>query len=542
MLNRLIVTNYALIEDVDIKFDKGLTAITGETGAGKSILLGALSLLFGKRSEKHMIRHGATTATITGEFLLNKTLQQLFDLEENITITRILDESGRNQFLINDKQTTLSLIKDLTKNLGDMHDQDDTALLKDKDFYLKMIDNLDEDKISKLISSYLIEKSTYEGLVKRKNDILKDHEEAEKQLEFYQYQLKELKGFNLKENEIIELEETIEKLKHFDKYKDSLIEIIKAYESNMMESLYMVSHSLKQLSNIDEKHKESEAKITDLYYELEELKSIINDEYETLDFDADEFDYMQERIFNLKKLETKYGKTINELIIYIDEISYKINLFENKDGTILELDKKINESLTKLNKLADNITNYRKKLAKDLEKLIVIELQDLNLKDTKMEIEFNKVSFSDNGNDEVEWMISLNEGEPLKPLHLVASGGERSRVMLALKSLYAKHYNLSLLILDEIDTGVSGVTAGMVGNKLLELSKEVQILIITHLPQVAAISNHHYNIKKEVVNNRMITSITKLSSDERIIKIAEMLSSDKLSSFALEQAKLLLNL
>ena len=545
MIQTLKVKDFALIEDITINFESGLTVLTGETGSGKSIILEALNLLFAKRSDQEMIRHGKDKAVVTGTFILNESLQQIFELPQQITIIREIEKNGRHKVFLNDNQITLTYLKTITEKIGSIHSQNDTFLLLDNSLYLNFIDEIDKENINKILTSYLIKRSEYLDNLKHLEHLKQKKAEDIEQKEFYEYQLNEIKSLNLELNELENLEQNYEKLKHFDKISNNLNNSYQIINNNQFDNLYDAAKLLEAIKEFDLDYQSQSEKIFNLYYELDEIKSTISNKIYELDFDENEFNLIQERIYELKKLEEKYNKSINELINYQEELEEKINLIANYDDYIKKYQQKVDNLYLQAYNEAYNLSNLRQKLAKKLEKQIIEQLKDLDLDKAKFQIIFTQLTkeektLLENGIDSIEFYISLNEGEPLKPLHKVASGGERARFMFALKSIYAKQNNLSLLVLDEIDIGISGKTAAKMANKMVELSKDLQLLVITHLPQVAAKADHHYGISKQLKNERMITNITKLDETKRIEMIALMLSDESLSHYAIEQAKMLL--
>lgn len=543
MIKSINIKDFALIQDIDINFFDGLTVLTGETGAGKSIILESLHLLFAKRSDQEMIRHGKDRAIVSGVFSLNKHQQELFDLPEEILISREIDKSGRHKIAINNQVTTLGRLKEITETIGSIHSQNDTFLLLDANEYLNFIDQIDQKEVTKLLSNYLISRSNYLDLKKHLEKIKQKKQSDIEQRDFLQYQIEELNSFNLVLGEKEELELSYEKLKHFDKISNSLKETYYELDNNVnIALLYNSAKQLESIAGFDEDYKDSSEKLLNSYYEFNDVKEVISRKLGELDYDENEFNFIQERIFELNKLEEKYQKTIAELIIYLDEATEKIELIDNYDEYILNYEKKVLDEFTKTYDLGIKLSNYRQKLATKLEKQIIKELSDLDLEKAQFQIKFNtfKDTLLDTGIDEVEFYISLNEGEPLRVLSKVASGGERARFMFALKTIYAYQNNLQLLILDEIDIGISGKVAAMMANKMQKISEDMQLIVITHLPQVAAKANNHFGITKNIKDGRMTTSIDLLTMNERIEMIALMLSDESLSHFAIEQAKMLL--
>lgn len=541
MLVKLKVKNFALIEDLEIEFFKGLSSFIGETGAGKSVILKSLEMLFGRRSDQTLIRHESTYALVEGFFIMPKNITNQFDLEEKVKIKRIFETNGKNTLYINDQVQTLNFLKELMKNYSDIHRQEDTRLLEDEIFYLEMIDEVDLSKINILKDKYLIEKVKYDELINKEKKINSDYEKAKEEIEFRKYQIEELSKLNLKVDEDLEIKEKLDKLTHYDKYKLLLENIIQLDNNNLSSSLYDLFKNIKDLSLIDQKYDNYLDLVENNYYEILELLNIIKSDYHHLDYDEDELNYLQERTYEINKIEKKYHKSLNELISYLDNLTYQNDLFTDFEQTKKDLKIKISEQKTKLLNAGRKLTNLRKNLSLILEKDLINELKDLNLDKAKINFNILEVDeFLSTGINKVEFLISLNEGEPLMQVDKVASGGERQRLMLSLKSRYAKDNNLSLLIFDEIDTGVSGITASKVASKLLTLSKNLQIITITHLPQVASKSNYIYHIYKEYENGRMTTKIKNLNNDEKILKIANMLSDGNITEHAINQAKVML--
>lgn len=547
MLKALHVKNFALIDDLEMQFESGLTALTGETGAGKSIIMESLQLLFGKRSDAQMIRHGEGKAYVHGLFELNQDQQELLELPKLIDVEREIDQNGRHTMRINDQITTLSRLKEVMNTIGSIHSQNETMNLFDKSFYLTFIDQVDQKSVDQLLNQYLIDRSHY--LAKKKHfEALKQKksQSIEKQ-SFLEYQVKELKGYNLEPDEKEVLEDKIEKLKNHDKIMNQLRTAYQQLDNEMfqVDQVYEAGRALEKISNLDLEYKEMSERLVSAYYDLDDVKSKVYQTIEGLDFDEEAFNLMQERSFELIKIEQKYQKSINEVIDYLKEIEEELHLITDYDAYIESSSQEVKKAFQKAYESGLKLSKLRSKLALQLSKDVLIELKDLDLDKSVFNIEFEKddsgdIQMMETGLDQVEFYISLNEGEPVKPLAKVASGGERARFMFALKSIYAKANKLSLLILDEIDIGISGKTAAKVATKMNVLSETMQLLVITHLPQVAARANHHYGITKIKEKDRMVTRIQKLNEDERIEMIALMLSDEKLSHFAIEQAKMLL--
>ncbi|MCF7931914.1 MAG: DNA repair protein RecN [Acholeplasmataceae bacterium] len=546
MLKALNISNFALIDDLDMTFAPGLLAMTGETGAGKTIILESLQLLFGKRSDAQMIRYGEDRAHVSGTFVLTPEQQKDLSLFETITISRTIDTSGRHQIKIDDQPVTLQMVKKVTERIGSIHAQNDTMSLGDKTSYLDFIDQVDQTRIEKLKNAYLMKRSTYlEKKAKTEAMVNKRAESIEKR-EFMQFQLQELKSHHLEIDEKSSIDDTIGKLKNFDLIMEKLrlsYDLIDG-ERFSIDAIAEASDGMRRIASLDPQYDEINHRLSAVHLELEDIKSTIYQLLESLDFDPGAFERLQERSFELTRIETKYKKTINDLIDYQKTLEDELMMIEDYDGYVQMIRKEADQALMETLEKGHQLSKERRRLAKILESSILKELKDLDLEKAVFEILFedntNTRQTPENGLDEVEFMISLNEGEPMKPLSKVASGGERARFMFALKSIYAKNHDLSLLILDEIDIGISGKTAAKVASKMHALSKDMQLLVITHLPQVAARADTHYGITKAKENGRMVTRIETLSQEKRIEMIAMMLSDEELSHFAIEQAKTLL--
>lgn len=547
MLKHLDVKNFALIDDLEIDFEKGLTALTGETGSGKSILLESLSLLFGKRSDAEYIRHGATKALVTGKFILNDEQQQTLGLPKEVVLSREIDATGRHLIKVNQETSTLQKLKQISNKIGLIHGQNDTHMLMDKSSYVDFVDQIDKQKTQELLNKYLIKRSNYLELSKKLETLKSKKKETLERVDFLTYQVKELDQLNLKTNEKEQLEEQVDKLKNFDKIKQALKEATELLnnETFNMGNLYDAYKVVSKIGSFDPQY-ENEAKVLEeSYYNLEDAIKNVSSLYKDLDFDEDTFNQNQARIFELNKIETKYAKSINDLVVYLAQIKEELALSTDYDGYLKDIKQKVDKAYEETYNEGLKLRKYREILAKKLEKELTESLHQLDLTKAKFEIVFEPLkdnqALEENGIDALEFMISLNEGEPLKALAKVASGGEKARFMFSLKSIFARNSKLSMLVFDEIDIGISGKTASKVASKMKEISKDIQTLTITHLPQVAAKADYHYAIYKEKKDNRMQTFINILDDEKRILAIASMLSDEEISPFAIEQAKALLH-
>ena len=542
MIKNLKVKNIALIDDLNVNFENGLTALTGETGAGKSILMESLQLLFGKRTDQDLIRHGTNEAYVSGTFFINKELAKKFDLNQEIEIKRLIQKKGRHEIRLNGRVTTIHKIRSITRNFGDIHDQDDMFQLLDPKFYTTILDDRDKEVTENLKIKYLLNKEKYEEAKKRLKKLIEEKEMYEKEKDLISHQHNEIEKMKLVSNELENLTDEINTLKHYDIISNNLKESVNTLKSNnLLESLNQIKTNIFNVSSKIDSKKDLLKRFEDSYYEIEdifeELRNMLNDLY----FDEEHYESLNQREYELKNLEKKYNKSVEELILYKEELKSKIDLVSDFDSYI----KKENETIKVLKDNTINsalkITNQRKLIARDMELELIGILKKLDLEQTQFKVEVkNTNNFFEDGMDEIYFKISLNNGEPMKELNKVASGGERSRFMFALKTTAATRKGISMLILDEIDSGVSGKTASKLANHMSLISKKLQLLVITHLPQVAAKADIQMEVLKKQKNDRVITYINKLNYEERVKSIATMLSDETMSEFAIKQAKTLL--
>ena len=554
MLAEINVKNFAIIEDLNVTFDKNMTVLTGQTGAGKSLIIDAIGLILGARADLDMIRYGETESQVTAKFtdLGIEAIEAIkahgFKFDNDLTITRTITNNGKSSIKVNGIGVTLQQLKQIGLYLGDIHVQHDTYRLINKDNYLSFLDDFKNKTFLKSYNEYQISHIKYLDSIKKYNECLKKNNDLTTKLDFLQFQKEELENLSLEEDIDIKLESEIEKLSNYDKIYTSLNEAYQNLSDEYLnlDSLYEAANNLKHVSEYDEDYKNSGEILLDSYYAIEEIRSYLYKAKDSLDFDPNYLDELNSRLYEINKIKEKYKMSIKELMKYLDDISLELALITNYEEAILSLKKDIERNHEVLVKNAIKLREFRMKEAKKCEIELVKECVNLDLEHTKFEIIFNDVDLSDifatnlfldNGIDVIDFNISFNVGEPLKPLSKVASGGELSRIMLAFKSLYLKKNPLSFMIFDEIDSGVSGVTARKIAKKMHEIAKTTQVLAITHLPQVAAISDTHLYISKEEENNRTKTHLKVLSYDERITEIGVMLSGLELSPSILQTAK-----
>lgn len=556
MLKEISVSNLAIIEDINLDFSAGFTVLTGQTGAGKSLVIDSIGLILGARADSDLIRYGENEAIIRALFDdLNSNVKDF--LEEinvpssNLEIERRINLNNKNTIKVNGKIITLQDLKKLGLLLGDIHVQHDTYRLINKDNYLSFLDNLNDKKFVNLMNNYQIALHDYLSFYDKVNEVTKKKNDLSGRLEYLLFEKNELEALDLTDNCDTILEQEINKLSNYDKIYQALqgsyYELNNENYSN--DTLYDIKENLAKIKEFDQRYQDVYQLLNDAYFQIEEANSSLYKMKDELDFDPDYLNELNERLYKINKAKEKYHKSVSELIQYLEDITLDIELSENYDEALNKLHEDLKHKHQILVESALKLSDYRKKEALEVEKMIEKECLDLDLENTNFKIIFNdfdtsdylnKNKFLNDGIDQIDFLISFNKGEPIKPLSKVASGGELSRVMLAFKIIYLHKNELCFMVFDEIDSGVSGITARKIGKKLKEISKQVQVMAITHLAQVASLADKHLFIEKVVVNNRTKTKVTLLDFEDRIKEIALMLSGSYLSNEMLASAKRML--
>jgi len=550
MLQKLSIRNYALIDSLDIEFDKGLNIITGETGAGKSIILGALSLILGQRAESKYFFNQGKKCIIEGVFLLSdEKLKSIFEtndidfFEENI-LRREISIDGKSRSFINDTPVNLSTLKLIGEKLIDIHSQHATQEINDASFQLLIIDALADHE--QLLSSY---RSGFKKLTQDQSlvkELILKADEARSKQDYEQFLFNELEQAGLREGEQEELEQELERLTHAESIKRNLLATIALLSENEISASSLLKEASLQLQSIEKFDPSINILYERLRSSLIELKDIADEtsiiEGKTL-HSAERLAVIQQRLDLLYTLQQKHRVAdLDALLIVQQTLEENLNQLVSSDEQIEALKKEIDQLKTELTKQAQKLSTNRKAAIKLVETATAKTLQQVGMPNAKLI--FNQQVIEDlnkDGQDELELLFSANAGQPAAPVNKVASGGELSRLMLAIKSLLAKHTSLPTLIFDEIDTGISGETALKVGEVIADLGTHMQILSITHLPQIAAKGNSHYFVYKHEDKQKTTTGIRKLNTDERVAAIAEMLSGKNPGASALQNAKELLS-
>ena len=549
MLTTLSIKNYALIENITIDFKKGLTVITGETGAGKSIIIDSIDLLLGARASTSIIRTGASSCTITAEFNISKNINVKnilsdlsIDCENEIIIRRQIDSSGKSKAFINDISVSINTLSNIGKYLVDFYAQHKSNMLFEQNYQKQIVDGIakNDSLLEKLSAKY----DEFEKLKKQKEEIEKANTDRERLLDLYKYQINEINKANLTCDEEEKIEQELPKLKNAEKIKtvtNEMLSILYKQEHSVTDNLSIINKQVDLLekyginvANISKNLTSSMSQIDDIYREIEDISN-------GTDVTPEALDNMLERQQVIKRLKSKYGKTVQEIIDYGNLLEDKVKNLENYEINMEKIQKEINSILKEVTNLCEQISDKRKKVSKVISKNIISELEDLNMKNSQFEIDITKGEITRTGFDNLEFMFSANKGEKIYPLSLVASGGEISRVMLALSTTVSNHYNVDTVIFDEIDTGTSGKTGEKIGKKLKSLSQQRQIISISHLAQIASNADNHIKIYKESEKGRNITKAKVLNDKERVEEIAKIISGEKITEHAIKHAEELLN-
>ncbi len=545
MLKQLTIKNLAIIDDISIDFENNFNVLSGETGAGKSIIIGALNLILGRRASIDEIRYDCESATIEALFYLNnlacENISQILnlDVDDELIIYRNININGRSICKINNNLVNVSTLSLIAPFLVDIHQQDESQYLLDSknhllllDSYIKLFENNFLDEYTYVYDKYLKAKKELENL---KNNNLNNYD-----LDYLNYQLSELKDYNYSLSDIEELYSEFKKMQNLEKNSSLIQEIIDEFsnENSVISQLYQLKRNFNRLESNDN-ISEYQERLDSAYEEINDIYSSFKANYSNINFDQNRYNFLQDEISKIKRLQRKFSQT--DLLIVKNELLDRINKIENYENYLIESENKVDELYKICLEKAKKINEIRNRYAIKLTEDIILNLKDLYLEESNFKIKITTGEMKKYGNDSVEFYLSTNKGMPLRPLIKVASGGEMSRIMLGLKSVFAKLNPVDSYIFDEIDTGVSGKVATAMGKKMLEISKTRQVLAITHLPQVVALGNYNYFISKKMENNITKTMVKRLNDDEKLTEIARLLSGDKITNNSLLLAKDLMN-
>ncbi|MDQ0481726.1 DNA repair protein RecN [Guptibacillus hwajinpoensis] len=556
MLAELSIRNFAIIEAITVSFERGLTVLTGETGAGKSIIIDAIGLLVGGRGSAEFVRYGTKKAEIEGLFHIDPehpTVQKLEDIgieftDDMVVLRRDISSSGKSICRVNGKLVTLGILREIGQTLIDIHGQHEHQDLMQSDKHLSLLDQFGDGSIGPALIEYREVYSRFKKIQLQMRNLTENEQQMAHRLDLIQYQLEEITKAELSPNEDEELMEEKMRLGNFEKLFSALQDVYHSLhgDNKGLDWVGLAMSQLESVSDLDEELKSYHEEVANQYYLLEETVGKLNTYRDQLEFDPARLDFVEERLNEIQVLKRKYGESVEEILEYAASIEDEVDELVNREDRVEELESNLKSIKADLSVEADNLTGLRKTVARVLVDAIHHELRDLYMEKTKFAIHFNELDnkkepFHKSGKDDIDFMISTNPGEPLKQLSKTASGGELSRIMLALKSIFSKHQGITSIIFDEVDTGVSGRVAQAMAEKIQRLSSGSQVLVITHLPQVAAMADHHlYISKEETGEGRTKTSVGNLSNEEQIEELGRMISGAEMTELTKKHARELL--
>ncbi len=551
MLRELKIENLAIIDELDIEFEKGFIVLTGETGAGKSIILSGINLLIGEKASVDMIRDGEENLVAQGVFDVDEEQKKKLEAMgidtdgDEIIIRRYYNRNGKARAFVNNVRITLADLKEIASTLVDIVGQHSHQMLLNRNNHIKLLDSFltkDDKDIKEKLSSLL---SQYREIKSRIEKIESEKKETLEKKEFYEYQLEEIEKLKLKDGEDEILEAEYKKVFNAEKIREKVYESLEYLKYDDDSALGFILESIKNieyLGKYDERYLELAKRMESAYYELEDCVGEIEDISKNIEVTESDLDKIAGRMNTLKRIKEKYKRTLAELIEYREDLKEKLSDMNSGDFKTRELQKELDKIKAEYDKLAEKLSKSRKEIALKIEDELLNELKFLNMEDAKLKVQMNKVDrMTNDGYDEVEFFISTNIGQELKPLNKIASGGEVSRVMLALKVIFSKVDNIPILIFDEIDTGIGGETVRKIALKLKEIGDSTQIISITHSPVIASKASQQFYIEKYVENSKTISRVKKLSANERIKEIGRMLVGEKINDEVLEIANKMLN-
>ena len=552
MLQQLYIKNFTLIDELDIELHPGFSVITGETGAGKSIILGAIGLLLGQRADSKSIKQGADRCVIEAHFDLSRyDLKPFFDENDieyddhDTIIRRELTAAGKSRAFINDTPVALTMLKELGDQLMDVHSQHQNLLLNKQDFQLNVVDILAND--SKELEEYQQCFANYQQKTKELNQLREEIERNKQNADFLQFQYDELEAAQLVEGEQEELEQQSETMSHAEDIKTALYEADNALngdESGVVSQVKSAYNALNGISKVMPKTAELTERLDSCRIELKDIADEVSQLLERTDFNPAELDNINNRLDRLYELEKKYhAETVEELIQQRDDLKQKLSHIENSDEAVSEMEKEVAKLRSLCAHRAETISTMRRATADNMRSNLAQRLEQLGMPHARFDVSITKTELGKNGQDSISFLFSANTSTPLQPVSQVASGGEIARVMLSLKAMISGAVKLPTIIFDEIDTGVSGKIAEKMAQIMQEMGRtERQVISITHLPQIAALGSHHYRVSKEETKNGTVSHMTELNNEERITEIAQMLSGSDISDAAIQNAKELLKI
>ena len=550
MLLEISIKNFAIIESISLNFEKGMTVLTGETGAGKSIIIDAMNMMLGARATTEVIRHGAPKAEIEGLFSIesNRALEEIFDeqgleLSDEIIIRREILQNGRSISRVNGQMVNLSVLRTIGQQLVDIHGQHDQEELMRPHRHIQMLDEFGDTSFFELKESYQMSFDNYRRMRKQVLDIKKNQQEHKARIEMLEFQMAEIEAANLKAGEDVTLNQERDRLLNHKHIADTLTNAYSMLDNEEFSSLANVRSAMNDMESLEEfdpEYREISGTLSESYYVLEDITKRLESIIDDLDFDGNRLMQVESRLDLIHTITRKYGGSVDDVLEYFAKITDEYNLLTGNNLSSEDMEIELKKLEKNLVDLAGQVAQARHKIAQDLEAEIKQELQDLYMEKAQFQVRFSQGKFSREGNESVEFYISTNPGEDFKPLVKVASGGELSRLMLAIKSAFSRKEGKTSIVFDEVDTGVSGRVAQAIAQKIHKIGQHGQVLAISHLPQVIAIADYQFFIEKISNEHSTVSTVRLLTVEERIEEVAKMLAGENVTEAALSQARELL--
>lgn len=545
MLKSLFISSFVIIDQTTVDFEEGMTALTGETGAGKSIIINALEQLCGARASSSLVRKGSKKAVIEGVFDMNDSIQTILDelnieADDDLVITKEIMDNGRSTIKINYRTVTNSALKQVAPCLLDIHSQYQTQEIFNVKNHLKILQSFMNHQDDSLLSEYQKHYFEYKK-ISQKIKKLEQEDLSDERIEYYQKQYDELKDFEYTDEIIDDLEEELKMMKNYE----SMHGYMNTFNEAMSErqgALSQINEAIGALGHMSDNETFSSLydEFYNQYYSMQDVVDRIETAFDSIDFDEYRFNELQEELFTIHRLQRKYGYSVDDIYQAQTELKEKLEASLNREDVLAGLNKQKDKAYQEAYQIATKLTSLREKQGLLFVETLEKELKDLYLPDAKLKVDIRECNLNDTGKDDITFMVSMNKGQAFTPLNETASGGEISRLMLGIKTITMSQTNINTLVFDEIDTGVSGKVADAIGQKMHSISLNNQVLCITHLPQVAIHADHHYAIKKLTKDDETFSTLAVLSEDERIEEIAKMLSGDVITPEAIDNAKRLL--
>lgn len=550
MLLEISIKNFAIIEEISLNFEKGMTVLTGETGAGKSIIIDAMNMMLGSRATTDVIRHGAPKAEIEGLFTVesNRHLTALFEEQglewtDELIIRREILQNGRSVSRINGQMVNLSVLKAVGQHLVDIHGQHDQEELMRPQLHITMLDEFGDAAFFQTKATYRQTFEDYKRLRKQVVELQRNQQENKARIEMLEFQIAEIEAAALEVDEDVRLEQERQRLLNHKMIADTLTNAYTMLDAEDFSSLANVRSAMNDLESIEEydtSYKELSGQLAETFYALEDITKRLEDVVDGLEFDGNRLMQVESRLDLIHSITRKYGGQVKDVLEYLAQITKEYSLLTGSDLSSEELEKELKRLEKSLVTLAQELSDQRHALAQALENEIQQELADLYMDKARFQVRFSKAKFNREGNEAVEFYISTNPGEDFKPLVKVASGGELSRLMLAIKSAFSRKEGKTSIVFDEVDTGVSGRVAQAIAAKIHKIGQNGQVLAISHLPQVIAAADYQFYIEKISDAHSTVSTVRLLNREERIEEIAKMLAGEDLTEAALQQAEQLL--